>query len=55
MSDTRIPRIKDDIRKVLWYLKPISPFPEDNSSIGRIATSVLANKNEIMEGKEVFK
>ena len=28
----------------------ISPFAEDNSSIGSIATSVLANEIEEMEG-----
>ena len=51
----RIPRVNDNIRKAIWYLKEISSFAEYNSSIGRIATSVLANKIEKMEGKYVFK
>ena len=55
MSDTRIPQVNDDIRKALWYLKQISVFAEDNSSIGTIATSVFANEIEKMEEKYVFK
>ena len=48
-------RDKDDIRKVLRYLKQVSPFDRDNSSIGSIAVSVIANEVEEMEGKDVFK
>ena len=35
---------------MILNLKQISPFAEDNSSIGSIATSVLANEIEEMEG-----
>ena len=36
-------------------LKQESPFTEDNSSIGSIAKSVIANEIEKMKGKDVFK
>ena len=39
----------DNGRKVLWYLKQVSPFVEDNSSVGTIATSIIANEVDIME------
>ena len=44
-----------DIRKVLWYLKQVSHFDKDNNSIGSIATSVIANEVEKMEGNGVFR
>ena len=55
MSDARISRDTDDIRKALLYLKQVSPISEDNSSIGSIATSVFANEVEKMERKDVCK
>ena len=45
----------DNIKKVLWYLKQVSSLAEDNSSIGNIASSVITNDVEKMEGKYVFK
>ena len=36
-------------------LKQTSPFAEDSSSIGSIATSVIADIVEKMEGKDIFK
>ena len=51
MSDARISQDNDNIRKVLWYLKQVSPFAEGNSSIGGIATSATANKVEKMGKK----
>ena len=36
-------------------LKQVSPFAEVNSSIGSIATSVIANEVEKMERKDVCK
>ena len=36
-------------------VKQVSPFAEDNSSIGTIATSVVANEVEKMERKDVCK
>ena len=36
-------------------LKQTSPFAEDNSSIESIATSVIADIVEKMEGKDIFK
>ena len=41
--------VLDNGRKVLWYLKQVSPFVEDNSSVGTIATSIIANEVDIME------
>ena len=35
--------------------KQVSPISEDNSSIGSIATSVIANKVEKMERKDACK
>ena len=55
MSDGGVSPDNDDIRKVIWYLKQASPFTEDNSWAGSIATSVITNKVENMEGKIVFK
>ena len=55
MSDARISQDNDDIRKDLWILKQVSPFAEDNSSIGSIATRVVANEVEKMERKDVCK
>ena len=54
MSDTRILQDDDDIRKALWCLKQVSPFAEDNSTIGSIATNV-ANEVEEMKRKYVCK
>ena len=54
MSDTRILQDDDDIRKALWCLKQVSPFAEDNSTIGSIATNV-ANEVEEMKRKYVWK
>ena len=51
MSDARISQDNNNIRKVLWHLKQVSPFAEGNSSIGSIATSVIANEVEKMERK----
>ena len=55
MSDARISPDKDDVRKVLWYLKQVSPFDKDNGSTGSIATTVIANEVEKMEGNDVFR
>ena len=55
MSDARISKDNDDIKKALWYLKQISPFAEDNSFIGSIATSAIADEVEKMERKDVCK
>ena len=55
MSEPRISRDNDHIRKVLWYLKNLSPFGEDRSSIRSTATSIVANEVDKMEGKNVFK
>ena len=55
MSDERISPDKDDIRKVLWYLKEVSPFDQGNSSTGSIATNIIANEVGKTEGKDVFK
>ena len=55
MSNARIPQDNDDIRKILLYLKQVSPFAEDSSSKGSIATSIIANEVEKMEGKDVFR
>ena len=55
MNDTRISLDNDDIRKVLWHLKQLSPFAEGSSSKGSISSSVIANKFERMEGKHVFR
>ena len=55
MSDARISPDKDDIRKVLWYLKQVSLFGKDNSLVGSIATSIIANEVEKMKGKNIFK
>ena len=41
--------------KVLWYLEQVSPFDKDNSSVGSIATSIIANEVEKMKGKDIFK
>ena len=41
--------------KVLWYLEKVSPFDKDNSSVGSIATSIIANEVEKMKGKDIFK
>ena len=54
-NDARSSRDNDDVRKVLWYVKQDSPFPEDNSSVVSIATSVIANEVEKLEEKDVFK
>ena len=48
-------QIKTILEKVLWYLKEVSPFDQGNSSIGSIATSVIANEVGKTEGKDVFK
>ena len=55
MSDARISRDNDNIRKVLWHLKQVSPFAEGNSSIGSISASVIADEVEKMERKDVCK
>ena len=55
MSDARISPDKDDVRKVLWYLKQVSPFDKDNGSIGSIATTLIANEVEKMEENDVFR
>ena len=55
MSDVKISRDNDDIRKVLWYLKQVSSLAEDNNSIGSIASSVTTNEVEKMERTYVFK
>ena len=44
MSDVRISKDIDDIRKVLGYLKQILPFTEDSSLIGNIAKVQLLMK-----------
>lgn len=48
------PLDNDDIKKVFLYLKQISPFFEDISSVENIARSALANQVQ-KEGKGVFK
>ena len=55
MNDARISRDNNDIRKYIWYWNQVSPFAEDNSSIGSIAARVIANEVEKMTGKDVFK
>ena len=55
MSNARISQHNDDIRKFLRFLRQVSPFVEDNSSIGSIATSVIANEVEKMERKDACK
>ena len=52
-SDGRIDN--DDIKEPLRYLKQVSPFSEDNSSIGSIAKSVITNEVEKMKRKDVYK
>ena len=52
VSDARISRDNKDVGKVLQYLKKISPFIEDNSSIGSIATNVIVNEVGKMERKD---
>ena len=54
MSDARISQDNDYIRKALWFLRQVSPFAEDNSSRGSIATRTVANEVEKMERKDVF-
>ena len=49
MSDARISQDNDDIRKFLWYHFII----EDNSFLGRIATSVIGNEVEKMTGNDI--
>ena len=44
MSDARISRDNDDIKKVLWYLKEVSSVAEDNNSIKSIASCVITNE-----------
>ena len=44
MSDVRISKDIDDIRKVLGYLKQILPFTEDSSLIENIAKVQLLMK-----------
>ena len=53
VSDARISLDNDAFRKILWHLKPVSAFAEGSSSIGNIATSVIANEVEKMERKNV--
>ena len=36
-------------------MKQVSPFSEDNSSIGSISKSVITNEVEKMERKDVYK
>ena len=55
VSNARISRDNDNIRKVLWHLKQVSPFTEGNSSIGSISASVIADEVEKMERKDVCK
>ena len=55
MSDARISQDNNNIRKVLWHLKQVSPFAEGNSSIGSISASVIADEVEKMERKDVCK
>ena len=55
VSDARISRDNDNIRKVLWHLKQVSQFAEGNSSIGSISASVIADEVEKMERKDVCK
>ena len=55
MSDAKISLDKEDIRKVLLYLKQVLPFDKDNSLVGSIATSIIANEVEKMKGKNIFK
>ena len=55
MKDARISRDNDNIRKVLWHLKQVSPFAEGNNSIGSITASVIADEVEKMERKDVCK
>ena len=55
MSDTKISPDKEDVRKVLLYLKQVPPHDKDNSSIGSIATSVITNKVKKMEGNDAFR
>ena len=52
-SDARIDN--EDIKETLRYLKQVSPFSEDNSSIGSIAKSVITNEVEKMKRKDVYK
>ena len=52
-GDAKISRDNDSIEKILWHLKQVSAFPEDNSSIVSIATSVIANEVKKMERKDV--
>ena len=46
MSDSRISRDNDNIGNVLWYLKHVSTFAEDKSSIGSITSSVIAQETQ---------
>ena len=46
MRDARTSWAKEDIRKVLWYLKLVSPVVEDNSLIGSIVAKVIAKELE---------
>ena len=55
MSDTKISPDKEDVRKVLLYLKQVPSHDKDNSSIGSIATSVITNKVKKMEGNDAFR
>ena len=55
MSDAKISPDKEDIRKVLLYLKQVLPYDKDNSLVGSIATSIIANEVEKMKGKNIFK
>ena len=49
VNEARTSRDNDDIRKALWYLKQVSPFAEDSSSIRSTATRVIANEVQKIE------
>ena len=55
MSDARISPYKCDFRKVVRYLKEVSPFDKNNCSIGSIDINVTDNEVVKMKEKDAFK